>query len=67
MIMTITPKLTDSQDRELSLTELDNVNGGNLSTTQKAVLVTIAAAVVAGGPAAGPFLLGCFGLGLALF
>jgi len=48
-IMTITSKSTDSQSHELSLTELDQVSGGNLSKQDKTDLV-VAVATVAFGP-----------------
>jgi hypothetical protein len=58
--MTNTSKSTDSQSRELSLTDLDQVSGGDLSTKQKAVLVAVAVTTVAMGPVASGLFLGTF-------
>jgi len=57
--MTITSKSTDSQNHELSLTELDHVSGGDLSTKQKVDLV-VAATTIALGPLSGPLVLASF-------
>jgi hypothetical protein len=63
--MTLTSKSTDSLKDEISLTDLDQVSGGDM--TQKAILAAVAVTTVALGPVGGSLFLGCFIGALGVF